>query len=526
MARYDLIYLVTYEEHKAQEMLKDLCIDMQIGDYWTWSLTDGARRYGAEIPQDILNNPEKWDSCKDFTMVDYFSVITWAESNFKSDALITLRGYNQGLNDPPTQRKLRDFCLHRDQRMNDPSLPYTPMVIIAPTLDIPKELEKEIAVVEMILPSYEEIMCHVNMMDDLIQTARSSDAIADEIKDKIVKACQGLSDIDIENALARSMAKTGELTPDVIKEFKRQIIHKNGQVDIIVHNGNLADVGGNDVLKTWITERACNFMDKGAIEFGCTPPKGLLLLGHPGTGKTLAAKSIASKLGLDLIRWDIGRSFKGLVGASENNAYEVLKLADAVSPCVLWIDEIDKALSGTGSSNFSDGGTTNRVYQLVLTWLQEHTSPVFVIATANDVLQLPDALMRAGRFDQVFWVDLPVEKEREEIFNIHLKKRGRNPENFNLQKAAEATEGFSGAEIEQVVKDSLTTRYHLSRGQMDIDTQDLVDAANGTKPLSVLRKDVFTKMRAWAKEHAQFASSLAASADVPPASLNVVKMGD
>jgi SpoVK/Ycf46/Vps4 family AAA+-type ATPase len=176
---------------------------------------------------------------------------------------------------------------------------------------------------------------------------------------------------------------------------------------------------------------------------------------------------------------------------------------------VLWIDEIDKALSGTGSSNFSDSGTTSRFYQIILTWLQERTAPVFVIATANDVLQLPDALLRAGRFDQVFWVDLPVKEEREEIFAIHLGKKKRAKENFDLSKLAEATDGFSGAEIEQLVKDTIAMRYQLSKGELDIDTQDIIDVSRKMKPLSVLRKDTFDKMRAWAQTHARFASSLA-----------------
>jgi ATP-dependent 26S proteasome regulatory subunit len=510
-ARNDIIYLVTYEEHKAQEIIKELVAEMSLGDYWTWSFTDGARRYGVNIPEDVLLDPNKRANCKDFKEVDFFSLIGWVEHDIKSDTVFVLRDYNAGFHeDMPTKRALRDFCLHRDQQKNNSDIPYTPFIIISPVLDVPKELEKEISVINMSLPDYTEIMTHVKLVNELVKKYSNND-ISEKELDNVVRACQGLSDIDIENALAISMAKDGKLTSDIIKQFKRQIIRKNGQVDIVLQNGNLSDVGGNDVLKTWIYEHTDAFNDQKAIEFGCTPVKGLLLLGHPGTGKTLTAKSIAAQMGLDLIRWDVGRSFKGLVGATENNAYEVLRLADSVSPVVLWIDEIDKALSGTGSSNYSDGGTTNRFYQIVLTWLQEHTSPVFVIATANDVLQLPDALMRAGRFDQVFWVDLPTTEEREEIFSIHLRKRNRDPKKFDLTAMAEVTEGFSGAEIEQVVKDALSMRYALSRGAVDINTDDVVAVAKKTKPLSVLRRDTFTKMRNWAKEHARFASSKAES---------------
>lgn len=372
LARNDIIYLVTQEEHKAQEMIKEIAMELQFGDYWTWSITDGARRYGVTISRDILDNPASWDACPDFFgNLDFNAIIRWAEGYFVNDAILVLRGFNKGFVDIPTLRRLQDYCLHRDQRMSDPNLPYVPFIIIAPVIDIPKELEKEIAVVDMTLPTATEIRSHIDLINELLCKTSPDRALEEEDVERIIRACQGLSDIDIENALALSMAKTGTLDHNVIKEFKRQIIKKNSQVDIIVPEGTLDNVGGNDVLKQWIKERALNFMDPEAIKFGCKPPKGLLLLGHPGTGKTLAAKCIAASLGLDLVRWDLGRSFQGLVGSSENNVHAVLKMLDAIAPAVVLIDEVDKSLSGTGSSNFSDGGTTNRVYQIILTWLDK-----------------------------------------------------------------------------------------------------------------------------------------------------------
>lgn len=506
MARNDIIYLVTFEEHKAQKLLKELVDELNLGDFWTWSVTDGVRRYDTSF-----SGGGSGEYSSNYKQVDFFGVIEWVEKTVKQNAVIALRGFNQGFSDMTVRRRLLDYCLHRDQRMENGNLPYTPLIIIASVLDIPQELEKEIAVVDMGLPTHEEIMARINTLEEFVKKEKGVTMDA-ERKESLAWACQGLSDIEIESALARSMAKSGELSPEFVKEFKRQSVRKNGQVDIVVHDGNLDDVGGNDLLKAWVKERAGTFMDPKALAFGCAPPKGLLLLGHPGTGKSLSAKTIAATLELDLLRWDLGRSFKGFVGSTENSAYEVLKLADAVAPVVLWIDEIEKGLSGTGSSNMTDGGTTNRFYQLILTWLQEHTTPVLVLATANDVLQLPDALMRAGRFDKVFWVDLPAPEEREEIFGIHLRKRKRDPEKFDLKAAAKNSNGFSGAEIEQVVQDAITTRYYRSQGEVDVTTEDLLEVAAQTKPLSVLRSEDFAKMRLWAKEHAKFASSLAEKA--------------
>ena len=247
-------------------------------------------------------------------------------------------------------------------------------------------------------------------------------------------------------------------------------------------------------------------MKKNARDFGLQEPKGLLLLGVPGCGKSLTAKTIASFWNMPLLRLDIGKVFQGLVGSSEDNIRKAIATAEAVAPCVLWIDEIEKGLSGVQSSGATDGGVTSRIFSTILTWMQEKMSPVFVVATANNINLLPPELLRKGRFDEIFFVDLPNEEERKKIFEIHLVKKRQNPQSFPMEMLSKKTEGFNGAEIEECIKEAMFAAYVENPETPVLKASHLMDSINKTVPLSTTMKEQISALRLWASTRAKNAS--------------------
>ncbi|HEY3997805.1 MAG TPA: AAA family ATPase, partial [Candidatus Xenobia bacterium] len=282
---------------------------------------------------------------------------------------------------------------------------------------------------------------------------------------------------------------------------KKRVIRKSGILEYYEAQENLAQVGGLESLKEWLRKRSVAFTDE-ARSFGLPPPRGVLLLGVQGCGKSLCAKAISQVWNLPLLRLDVGRIFSGLVGSSEENMRRAIATAESVAPAILWIDEIEKALAGTGGAE-SDGGTLSRVFGAFLTWLQEKTAPVFVIATANHIQNLPPELMRKGRLDEIFYVDLPNPEERAEIFRIHMRRRHRSPESVDIERLASATEGFSGSEIEQAVVAALYEAFDQGR---DLVTTDVEKAVASSVPLSRTMKEEIDKLRCWAADRARPAS--------------------
>jgi SpoVK/Ycf46/Vps4 family AAA+-type ATPase len=267
----------------------------------------------------------------------------------------------------------------------------------------------------------------------------------------------------------------------------------------------MESIGGLHNLKEWLNIRSKAFSSK-AIDFGLSYPKGVLLLGIPGTGKSLSAKAVSNQWKLPLLRLDFGKIFGGLVGESESNIRQTIKVAESLSPSILWIDEIEKGLSGSGGGS-SDGGTSTRVFGTFLTWLQEKESEVFVLATANDISSLPPELLRKGRFDEIFFVDLPTLEERKEILKIHIKRRKQNPDNIGIDDVATVTKGFSGAELDEVVHEALFNIYDpLSKGKNILKTRDLIDVSERFFPLSLTMEERIKSLRKWAKDRTKPAS--------------------
>jgi SpoVK/Ycf46/Vps4 family AAA+-type ATPase len=310
---------------------------------------------------------------------------------------------------------------------------------------------------------------------------------------------------EAENVFAKIIVKDERLSAEDVNEVfaeKQQIIRKSGLLEYYATTESFSHVGGLSVLKDWLEKRSITFTDE-ARAFGLPAPKGILILGVQGCGKSLLAKAVSSMWQQPLLRFDMGRMFGSLVGSSEENVRRAISVAESVAPAILWVDEIDKAFAGSQSSGGTDGGTTARVFGTFLTWLSEKTAPVFVVATANDISQLPPELLRKGRLDEIFFVDLPSEAERAEVFRIHLTKRGRQHEQFDIPALVKASHDFSGAEIEEAIISGLYDSFYAGH---DLATEQVLVALRETVPLARTMNEQISRLRSWAEGRARNAS--------------------
>jgi SpoVK/Ycf46/Vps4 family AAA+-type ATPase len=351
------------------------------------------------------------------------------------------------------------------------------------------------------------------MLERLIEDARRGNTkvtLDRRQRTRLVKACLGLTEVEAANAIGKAIIlANGRLDGDAIDAVtaeKQQIIRKSGLLEFYASAEQLSTVGGLATLKEWLRKRERAF-DEKARAFGLPEPKGILLVGVQGCGKSLVAKAVANAWRLPLLRLDVGRLFASLVGSSEENLRNAIKVAESIAPVVLWVDEIEKGFSGVGSSNMSDAGTAARVFGSFITWLQEKQAPVFVIATANSVEHLPPELVRKGRFDEIFFVDLPDLQERIDIWSIHLQKRSRGAEQFDLSTLAMASDGLSGAEIEQAIIAGLYEAFDQNR---PLNMEDLLTVLQETVPLSRMMEEEIAALRLWAKQRARRASAIVA----------------
>jgi SpoVK/Ycf46/Vps4 family AAA+-type ATPase len=324
-------------------------------------------------------------------------------------------------------------------------------------------------------------------------------------RERLLQAALGLTVGEAENVFAKIIVKDGRLGGEHINEVfaeKQQIIRKSGLLEYCASSESFAQVGGLAVLKDWLNKRALA-LSAEARAFGLPVPKGLLMLGVQGCGKSLCAKAVATQWQLPLLRFDMGRMFNSFIGSSEENVRRAIAVAESVAPAILWVDEIDKAFAGSQGSGVSDGGTTARVFGTFLTWLSEKQAPVFVAATANDISQLPPELLRKGRLDEIFFVDLPALDERLEVLRIHFQKRGRDPAAFDLQALAQASHDFSGAELEEAINSGL---YDAFYAREQLTTAHVLAALAQTVPLARTMSEQISRLRAWAEGRARNAS--------------------
>lgn len=381
----------------------------------------------------------------------------------------------------------------------------THAIILSSIYRLPAELEKYLVVLQIPLPKRNELG---EVLD--IVAKQSKVELKTNLRNRLIDAALGMTSMEADLAYCLASVKDGfdDKSPFTVSSEKEQIIRKSGILDYFPKNESLKDVGGMENLKEWLKKRQLAY-DKEARDWGLKEPKGLLLLGVPGCGKSLIAKSIASSWNMPLLRLDVGKVFQGIVGSSEDNIRKAIATAEAVAPCVLWIDEIEKGLSGVQSSGATDGGVTSRIFSTILTWMQEKTAPVFVVATANNINQLPPELLRKGRFDEIFFVDLPSQKEKENIFSIHLQKNRQNVSSFALDILAQKAEGFNGAEIEECVKEAMFTAYVESQESNiapKLQMIHILDAIKNTVPLSKTMEKQITDLRKFAVSRAKNAS--------------------
>lgn len=499
-AHFTLIYIPTWEESRICELIKDISQDNKLikttRTVYIWSQTDGL--INSQDNESVINEDEH----NPLSALNYIEKLNEPAILILKD-IHSLLGYNNRTADFGLIRKIRDISNSlRGESKN--------IVIVAPVLQLPVELQKEVTVVDFDLPSIDEIR---NLLDEMIDANESGGIeiiLSEEEKNMLCKAAQGLTQQEAENAFARAMVDDGKLTIDdlnIIMEEKCQVIKKTGILEYVKSDINVDDIGGLENLKRWLKKRNNSWGDKAQKDYNLPTPKGILITGVPGCGKSLTAKAMSAMWKLPLLRLDIGKIFSGIVGSSEQNMRNAIKTAEAVAPSILWIDEIEK---GFGNGSERDGGTSTRIFGTFLTWMQEKTKPVFVIATSNNISSLPAEMLRKGRFDEIFFVDLPTQKEREIIFKLHLEKKlkGSISSDFKitpnlLSELAKRTEGFVGAEIEQIVISALFEAFSNDR---KLTANDLAKVIKNTVPLSVTQSEQILRIRNWANDRAITAS--------------------
>ena len=489
-ARYPILYILSSEETRVVGVLAEIAQRREKRVYeWTQSM--GMVTAGGSIQsQKQRNSPTKEPSAALDFVIDHVE-----------PALFIFKDFHACLNrsNPAVTRKLKDLALQLKNSLKT-------IILISPVLEIPIELEKEITVLQFPLPTLDEL---AELLERIVAEVSHLDQVQLDLeqggRERLLQAALGLTLSEAENVFAKVIVKYGRLSgqdvADVFSE-KQQIIRKNGLLEYCSTSETLDTVGGMSVLKDWLGKRAIAFTDD-ARAFGLPAPKGILLLGVQGCGKSLCAKAVSNLWQLPLLRFDMGRMFGSLVGSSEENVRRAIAVAESEAPTVLWVDEIDEAVAGAQGSGVSDGGTTARVFGTFLTWLSEKTAPVFVVATANEIAQLPPELLRKGRLDEIFFVDLPAEAERREIFGIHLRKRGRDPANFDLDRLARSSVDFSGAEIEEVIISAL---YDAFSAREEIATEQIVTSLDQSVPLARTMSEQIQHLRTWAEGRARNAS--------------------
>nr|WP_290665482.1 AAA family ATPase [Ardenticatena sp.] len=491
-AKYPILYIWATEERRVEDILRDVAARRHKHLYG-WTMTEGvvdlltpkpvpvAPR--VREPLHVLDYVDASDDAAIFVLKDFHPFIDSQRFPLETAA---------------TVRRLRDIAASLKESRKT-------LVLLSPVVVLPPELEKDITLLDFSLPTITDLAA---ALDRVLRSARQHGSrlrslhLRDDEREAILRASSGLTCTEAENVFAKSIVLTGTIDVDIISREKQHIIRKSRVLEYFEPNADFSHVGGMGELKEWLRKRAHAFSER-ARAFGLPEPRGLLLLGVQGSGKSLMAKAIASQWHLPLLRLDMGRIFGELVGASEHNIRHALRVAESIAPCVLWLDELEKGLAGAHGGR-SDAGTAARVFATFLTWMQEKEAPVFVVATSNDIRQLPSETLRKGRFDEIFFVDLPTEEERAEIWAIHLRKRKRNPDDFDIERLAADSEDFSGAEIEQVVISALYDAFDEGR---DVQMHDLLRNLTNTVPLAHSMREEISRLREWARTNARPASS-------------------
>lgn len=502
-ARYPILAIESFEEERAIVEIQKMAQEIH-HELYVWNSTDGVKQNGKEAGT-------KTNDLK--AAIDFCESKAREQGNKSIFVFCDAHSYLSGTpNNAVYRRRLKDFAINIRNRYQ------SNCILVSPAFELSNDLQKEVTFVEFPLPSRDDIK---NQITDFVNRYRNVQGVTvdvnDDLIERFVNASIGLTNVEIENCFSKALVSDRRLDEGDLKDLlneKKQIVKKSGILEFIDTNLNLSDVGGLTTLKKWLELRSHCF-DETAKAFGVKAPKGVLLTGVPGCGKSLTAKCVAAAWNMPLLRLDMGKIFQGLVGSSESNIRLALRTAEAIAPSILWIDEIEKGLSGTGGG--SDGGTSTRVFGTLLTWMQEKTEPVFVFATANNINGLPPELLRKGRFDEIFFVDFPSFEERKKILEIHISKLKRDMSHFDLDRLArlcgEETFGkdvvLAGAEIEAWVGDALIEAFSRKVNgdpTADLEMRDFETTIRRIVPMGQMRKADFTALRKWANDNAVSAS--------------------
>lgn len=473
-SRIPIIVIESHEELRVLDLLQSIAF-RNAKPLFKWSITTGLKRIDIDMPAQ-KHNAEPAEVLKHINVID-------------TPGIYVLTDFHPFLDEPLHVRLLKDIAIEHDRRGHT-------LVLLSHEIKIPGELVKLSAVANLALPTKDEL-------DEIVRTIarewaqRNGEQVKTDRKtlDMLISNLSGLTYRDAKTLARKAVYDDGAVTQSDLPEVmqaKYELLSRDGILSFEYDTARFADVGGFSRLKQWLDHRRTVFHSQDEVAH-LDKPKGVMLLGVQGCGKSLAAKSIAGSWGVPLLRLDFGTLYNKFYGETERNLRESLKTAEAMSPCVLWIDEIEKGVS----SDNSDGGTSRRVLGTLLTWMAEKNSSVFIVSTANDISALPPELVRKGRFDEIFFVDLPKDDIRKSIFDIHISSRDIAIENFNLEQLVSASQGFSGAEIEQAV---VSAQYAAHAQNQPVTHESLLTEISQTRPLSVVMAEKIAELRAWAKD--------------------------
>ena len=528
-----IVVMETVEETRAVSLVRMACSELSLAVF-EWSIADGLVRSGsgAAAPQPVANSaPSRPD----------YRVGALPQGNSEADrllrAVLSSSGSEAGAapksamynTADPVQALanletltveaafiLKDFHRHMDnpvvvRRLRDVGQIFSAnrrtLVLTAPSIEMPPELAGLVEFLDLPLPD-------VNRLREIIRETYTRMSATHALKlqldangvDAMADNLRGLTEETAERAVSQTLVGRLALSPDCITDVldaKKALMKRSGMLEFVDSTANMASVGGLDNLKRWLQQREGSWDDR-ARQFGLDPPKGVIILGVQGCGKSLCAQAVAGEWKLPLVKFDTAAVYDKFIGETEKRIQKVFQVAEGLAPCVLWIDELEKVFAGSGPDSASaDAGVSSRLLASFLSWMQERKPAVFVAATCNNITVLPPELIRKGRFDELFFVDLPNPAERRQIFSIQLTKRKRNPAAYDLDGLAAAAEGFSGAEIESSVQTAL---YAAFAHKQELGTEDLLTALSSTVPLSVTRAEEIEQLRAWAKGRAVWAS--------------------
>lgn len=508
-----IVVMETVEETRAVRLVREASSALRMAVF-EWSVASGLVRCGAEAPlpidpkllglmHGVPQNSGESGSPAIYHTQDPVQALSNLEA-ISTEAVFILKDFHRHLEDPVVVRRLRDvgqkFSANRRT-----------VIITAPTLSVPPELASLVEYLELPLPDSARLH---QLIDESMQRMGQTRTLRRTLDaaglDHMANNLRGLTEEEAERAISQAIVTryglVQETATDVL-EAKKSLLKHSGMLDFVDASENMSGIGGLENLKKWLAQRQGSW-DDSARQFGLEPAKGVIILGVQGCGKSLCARAIAGEWHLPLVKFDTSAVFDKYIGETEKRIQQVFKVAEGLSPCVLWIDELEKVFAGSGPDSASvDAGVSSRILASFLSWMQDRKAPVFVAATCNNVTALPPELIRKGRFDELFFVDLPNQAERKQIFSIQLAKRKRNPADFDLEKISAAGDGFSGAEIDAAVQSGLYAAYS---SKQPLTTQIFLDVIAHTVPLSVTRAEEIDAMRDWAKQRAVPASAQSA----------------